>query len=496
MSKALLDIFYVLSSSTLAKCIGACTAFILPILLEPENYGVWITILLIISYAPIASLGTVETLLKQYPYFIGKQEYREARNLENSILSSILVSAIVLSLTGILSYQLILNSSLAPHALLISIMFAAASINMFSSYFYYRITAHQEFKSASLIDSVRALTAIVFLVYFSWLWQLKGTVFGFFFNELLICTISIIIGYKICGDINFNFDYRPMWSAIRIGFPITIAWWILNLQISTDRIVSMTMLGKTETGFYGLGAMMYSTIILIPVAMNRVLYPRISEGIGKKADQKTILNLVLLPVRILSVVIPVFIGISIFLIPSIYYYVFPKYIPGQSSAQILLLGSFAFCLIGNGANYLIASDKQKILVIFALVSLATNILTAIYFVRLEFGIEGIAFSTGLSSFLLTILIWKFVLKDLGFRKIEIWRNMGYLYMPLGFLIALLMLLYAVYPDCFGTVGFHAILYSGIYLMSYLLILYLMPPYRGFIEVIQKSFHERMCSRSK
>jgi O-antigen/teichoic acid export membrane protein len=490
MSKALFDILYVFSSSTLAKCIGACTAFVLPILLEPANYGVWITILLIISYAPIASLGTVETLLKQYPYLMGKKEFLEARNLENSILSSILISAIILFLTGILSYQLIQNSSLAPHALLVSIMFATASISMFSSFFYFRIAAHQNFKSTSLIDFVRAITTIIFLVYFSWLWQLNGTVFGYFFNEALICTISIIIGYKICGDINFTFRYRPMWSAVRIGFPITIAWWILNLQTSTDRIVSMALLGQTETGFYGLGATMYSAIILIPVAMNRVLYPRISEEVGKKADKKTILNLVLLPVRILSLVIPVFIGISIFLIPSIYYYVFPKYIPGQSSAQILLLGSFAFCLIGNGANYLIASDKQKKLVIFALVSLVTNILTAIFLVRLEFGIEGIAFSTGLSSFLLSILIWKSVLKDLGFRVLEIWLNMVYLYVPLVLLITLLTLLYAVFPKSFGTIGLHAIAYSGIFITFYLMIISLMPPYREMIIVIQKSFNER------
>jgi len=42
-------------------------------------------------------------------------------------------------------------------------------------------------------------------------------------------------------------------DTVRIGFPITIVWWVLAFQSSTDRLVSAYFLGKTATGYYGLG---------------------------------------------------------------------------------------------------------------------------------------------------------------------------------------------------------------------------------------------------
>ncbi len=487
MSKTLTDILYVFSSSTLAKFIGAFAAFILPIILEPANYGVWITLLLIITYAPIAALGTVETLLKQYPYFIGKQEYAEAKRLENSVFSSILLSAILLVAAGLLSYLAILNFSLSAYGLHILIMFLTSSICIISSFFYYRIMARQYFKGASYIDFARAISSLVFLVSFSLIWQLKGAVFGFFFSETLICIFSVILSYRICGSIDFNWNYQLIGSAVRIGFPITIAFWILSLQISADRIVSMAMLGNTQTGFYGLGATFVSTIILIPAAVNRVLYPKISYGIGRNADQETILNLVLLPVRALSIVIPVLIGILIFVLPSVYHMIFPKYLPGLVSAQILLVGSFCICFIGNGANYLIASDKQKTLVCFAVMILAANYLLAISAVNLGWGIEGIALSTGVSLFLLTVLIWISAFRKMGFAISEVLGTLLNLYTPLILMCSLLLLFYLVIPFSFNDPGISSFLYAGCFVLLYTLAIFVIPPFRYLILNLYKSF---------
>ena len=100
MTTALNNIIYFFSAGLLAKFIGVFSSFIIAKILQPSDYGIWITLLLIISYAPIISFGTVETLLKKFPYFIGRGEIDKAKEIEKGVLGSIFISAILLLLIG------------------------------------------------------------------------------------------------------------------------------------------------------------------------------------------------------------------------------------------------------------------------------------------------------------------------------------------------------------------------------------------------------------
>lgn len=458
----------------LVKFIGAVTSFLIARILLPSDYGVWLTLMLIISYSTIACLGTVETLLKNYPYCAGMGDETGAKNLENGVFSSLFLSGAILLIGGLTFNFFVDNKSFESMFFLIRLMLITAVIAFFSAFYYYRFVARQNFKMVSFVETARSILTFIFIVVFSWLWGIKGTVVGFFLCEMTVFIVSALLSKSMYGKVGFNFNLRLIWDLIKVGFPISIVWWIFILQTSADRVISMSMLGKAATGYYGLGVSIISALILIPQTVGRVLYPRINEEIGKDSNQKKLSLLVITPAHTISLLLPILIGVLILTAPAIYYYVFPKYLRGLHSAQILLLGVFFVSLIRNGVNFLVALNKQNEVLSFALFSLAVNAAVNITLIRLGFDIEGLAAGTAASGALLTTLVWMSVFKNMGHDRFGQLKEIFNLYLPFILLLALLGAFAIVDPILLSEAGAHTIYYTLVFIALFSLMLFSVP----------------------
>ena len=475
MSSTFKNIFYVFGAASLSKFIGMFTSFTMPKLLEPANYGVWVTLLLIMTYSPIIALGSVETLMKQYPYYAGKGEPNKAREVEGSVFGSIILSAIALIIIGF-SFQLLKIEAFQSVSNLIYPMVIAASLSCVSGYFNYRFGAHQNFKIHSITDSARSITTLIVLVTCTWFWGLKGAAWGYCLIEFILFIYLGILSNVMLGKVMANFNFPLIWVMIKIGFPITVIWWVYILQSSAGSIVSMSMLGKTATGYYGLGGSIVSMIVLIPMAVGAVLYPKVSEGLGKSLGKDDMALLVITPAQALSLFLPAAIGVLILLSPVIYHVVFPKYVNGLLSAQILLLGAFFSCLIRTGANFMIANDEQNRLILYVAISLITVVATSISFVKIGFDIAGIALGTALSGMVFTTLIWKAVFKHFGYNLTGQLKQLFNLYSPFLLLLGLLGIFVLVAPDVLVSSGYSAIIFTVIFMVLFIAIIIFSPPF--------------------
>ena len=464
-------------AASFAKLIGAFTSFFIPRILDPSNFGIWVTLLLITSYAPIFALGTVETLLKQFPRYIGERNPIGAKMVEDSVFSSIIISAAILTVIGFSFHIFVNEDSLKHYIPQIRLMVMASSLGLFSAYFFRRFAAHQNFKHYGIIEGTRALVTFFFLASFSWLWGLQGTAVGYLSAEIVICLYSAFISFRTYGKLAVNFDYRLLWNTVRIGFPITIVWWVLAFQSSVDRLVSAYFLGSTATGYYGLGLSFVALIVQIPIAVNRVFYPKISEAIGKGIERNALSKLVFMPAQILSLIVPAVIGALTLALPFVYEVFFPKYISGIISAQIILLGSFFLCLIGNGANFLIANERQRILFFLVVISSVFNVICSISLTKIGFNIEGIAVSTVAAMAILTTLTWKTVLKYLGYNIKNQLKELVKLYLPFLLVFGLVMMITLLSSgSLLGQVS-AMILKISFFMAFYCIIISLIPRYR-------------------
>lgn len=476
MRTTLRNVIYVFGASSVSKFIGLFTSFLMPRILEPANYGIWITLLLIVSYAPIVALGTVETLIKQYPYYTGRGDLTRAREVEEGVLGSIALSSLLLLIVGF-SFHLLLKLELfQSFSPLILAMVIAASLSLFSAYFYYRFAAHQNFKTYSIIDTIRSFSNFIVLIPFTWLWGLKGAVLGYCFSELFLCVLSAFLSNNICGKIRINFNLKLIWNMIKIGFPITVVWWVYTLQTTAGSVISVSMLGKEEAGYYGLGGSLISMLILIPMAVGQVLYPKVSEGLGRSIGNDDMTLLVITPAQALSLILPVATGVLILLLPTIYHMVFPKYVSGLLSAQILLLGAFFMCLVRTGANFLIASGEQKQLIKYVSISLVAVIAFNISLVKLGLNIEGIALGTAFSGVLFTTLIWKNVFKSFGYDRSGQLKGIFNLYSPFLLSIGLIGILTLVFPRLLIDTSILPLICIVIFIVLFIIIILFTPPF--------------------
>lgn len=480
MNKTLGKIVYLFSAIMVAKLIGLFKSFWLAKILEPSDYGLWVSILLISSFSPITSLGVVEALRKKVPFYIGKHDTVSKSKTENGVFSSLVLSSLFTLIVGaVILFLLQTNySHIIPY---IGFMILAVVIGYFFTYFYHRFSAYQNFKMVSILDTLRAILILPLQISLGFFWGLWGAVLGFLICEGIVCIVSAVLNISMHGKIWFNFNPKLIMKLIKIGFPITIVWWIYSIQVSIDRLFCISLLGKSAAGFYGIGVAITSMFILIPLSISRVLYPRMNEEYGKTENKNNLRPLILQPSRALSMLMPYLIIIVLFLLPFIYKVILPKYGPGLYSAQILVLGVFFGALIKNGANFLIATNREKLFFKYVISCLIINIIGNFVLVKVGLYIEGIAISTTFSNALLTTFVWVSVLKELGYSSSERLRTIINLYLPFIILLAILIIPRLTMSDFLERTDNMLVIFQFVTLFVFSVMLLSIPMYRNWIK---------------
>ena len=440
------NISFFLTAAVFAKGVGFLQSFVVAKSLGPASFGVWVTLLLIVAYCPIVCLGTLEAMVKEVPFYLGRNDLSRVREIENGVLGSVVLAAFVFLAMGLLGLLVLPANFLGVGPVVLLLVFLAIAISTFTAYCYWRLTAHEDFKAVASLDSYRAFLAIVFIGGMAWFWGLSGAVVGYLLHEAGVCLIALWLNARRLGRTGVSFQPALLWHAVRVGFPITLLWWVLTLQGSVDRVVLGSLVGASAVGYFGLGLSLASVLGLLPGVVGRVLYPMVSRQFGKEADPHSMKALVLAPTLALAALLVNLQLLLLVFLPILYNTLLPKYQPGLDVGQILILGSFFGCLFRNGANYLVATHKERIFLKYILLTLLFNVVADVAFVKAGWGLEGVALGTSLAGLLLSILVWRRVLLGLGGAHSEVWPKLLGLYLPLLILAAAVFGLRLVYGD--------------------------------------------------
>lgn len=483
MGRTLSNIIYAFAGVILGQILGSFNSFFLAKILSPADYGIWMTLLMIGAFSPIICFGTVETLLKEYPFYIGKREIDKAEKLESGVIGSIVIASSVVFSLAIILPAIIPYRWIGVWVVHVRIMMASAGIALFSAFLYHRFAAHQNFKIVAFLDSFRSALIFLVLVTFSWFWGVIGTVVGFFLVESIVCLVSFILNIRNCGRLRIYINISYLWYLIRIGLPISIVWWAYIIQVSVDRGMSMYLLGKEPTGFYSLGMSITSLFILFPQVIGRVLYPKVNESIGRGAGKTEIDMIVMLPTRALSILTPIASMVLIFFLPLLYKNIFYKYYPGLLSAQILLMGISFICIIRGGINYLVSTNRQNKLLYYMVVSIAINISLNYILVKSGLNIFGISVSTVISGVVLCTLIWINVFNSYIYNSKKIWLEILKLFSPIIIMIIIVLPIVVINPALIMNSLGYVILLSLISIIIYGICLYNISAWNSWVMEI-------------
>lgn len=431
MSKTINNVLFATFGVLLAQVVGSLRSFVLAKLISPADYGIWTGAQTVASLAPIACLGTVEALLKRVPYFRGKGDQEGLRKVQDGVFGTITIGALVFAAVFIVFGGILPIQFIKENLLIVQLTAASAAIGFFSAFYYHRCTAFENFKGVSAIDTLRSLVSTACILILAFQWGLLGGVIGFFVGEVLTWILSAWISRRSQGSVGICFKPAVMADAVRVGFPITIVWWVYVIHANVGRITSLSYLGNTATGYYGVGGSLATLFALIPNTIGRVFYPRVNAQIGGNASLSELKKSVILPTTAIALSLPAAQIVLFYVLPIVYHEFLPKYSPGLACAQILLFGAFFVGLIRNGANYLIAIDKQALLMKYVVLSLIVNAAGSVAFTRWGWGINGIAIAASLGSGLLASLIWKQVFAEFGYEFRDRFVQMLDFYTPLA-----------------------------------------------------------------
>jgi O-antigen/teichoic acid export membrane protein len=487
------NISFFLAAVLLSRAVGFLQSFAVAKFLGPADFGLWVTLLLLIAYAPILCLGTTETMLKQVPYFLGRNEPARVREIEGSVLGSAVLSALAMLLLATATPYVVPLMGWHVRSSLVVMVMVTFSVSCFTNYFYHRFSAHENFKMTGSMDVARSAIAFVLVAGMSWLWGLPGVVAGFLGQEICMFFITIWCNIRAHGAVHINFHRKSILYAIRVGLPISLLWWILTLTASVDRVLLGSLLGVLAVGHYALGVQLSNVLFLVPTVVGRVLYPKVNKHFGENANAESMRRIVLAPSMALGVLLA---NLQIALLigtPLLYNTLLPKYQPGLLAGQILILGSAFYCLFRNAANYLIAANQERLFLKYVVYALVFNALIDVALVKAGCGIEGVACGTSLAGLCLTTLVWRKVLAGLGFDRRQQRATLFGLYAPILVLLVIFGGLRLLHNASFQAFGLKSVLMGVVLFLALNGILWCIPIYRAEMLVWKETLFRKKQS---
>lgn len=470
-----------LIGAVLAKAFGAVQTYWLAKELGPSDYGVWFTLLLLVSYSPILCLGVGEVLQKQIPKFQASNDIEAIQRTEGSVLGFSLLTSLLILVIASVTATIVLIYGNYTYAINIGILSVAVCASYFSTFFLERFEANQNFGETARTATFRSFVSVTAVCGLALLWGLRGALIGYLVHELLTLAFSARRSIKLNGNVAFRYDMGAFKNAVTIGLPITAIRYVFILQNSADRAIIGAFLPSDQAGFYGIAVACASILALLPTAVGRVLYPRVNFELARSVSSPNLHQLVMGAGFSLALAMTLIQIAIIITMPYLYGVLLPAYKEGLQAGVVLILGVFSIGLMRTAVNVLIAADRQGRVMAYAGFTLCLNVALNVTFVRLGYGIAGVACGTSLAALVLNLLVWRRAMQTLRLTNKESRANLLLLYLPLILLLFELLALRSAFRTFLSEFS-PALVVLGILLSGFnILLLALIPAYRREIN---------------
>jgi O-antigen/teichoic acid export membrane protein len=465
---------YYSSSAYVSQVIGLISGFLVARLLGPEDFGILNAVMLVLGYAAYAEMGVLSVMGRDLPLFLGQRDFKMAAAVEGAARYTTIFGAVIAAMIIILvSFFGNFSSKMS-----IGLQSIAFVLVLQQIYTYHRVylRSHNRFKELSrqqvFFSLITAITSLLFVFY--------GGLEGRFLAAII--ANAFILFYAIKRDPwktlpKFNLSVAR--SLMLIGIPIVISGFLITMLTTIDRIMIFTFLGETQLGYFGLGIMVVSIVSTIPAMAIQVLVPQINFVYGSTGRNiESLRAYVLNPSIVLSVLLPLFIGPIILLIPFLVHSFLPEYVLGIKAARIITLGTFFYGILGLTDTFLVTLGKVKQYAIFGFLVLIFNIILDFIFIKIGLGIEGVAIGgTVITYFLYSTIVIGYALshyeKDLktGIKFFsQLWVH--FLYMVVSLFLIDNFVNYFLYPKLLAETYLTVFIKVVFFLLSYFPLVFL------------------------
>ena len=392
---------------------GIITGIVTRKFLGPTFMGVWSYIQVIQNYTNLSQLGILSAAEKELPYYFGKGDRARSDKIKNNALAFTFITSLLIFF-GLVAYAFGVKHRVStPYFYGLLTVAVLAFGGQYSLFYSVLLRAH---KNISVLSQAKVLFALTWLVLTLSL-VIPFNIYGIYLVAVGVMIINIsFCYYKTRYPLKFELDLRELKRLFVIGAPLIIlSVGVISIR-NIDKIFIANMLGPKELGFYSIAIMVSGYIFSIPTTFSIVMFPRFQESYALKDNIVDIRNFVNTPTEILSYFIAIIIGFAFLILPPLVMIILPRYIEGIAALNILLFGTFFISLTHMPNQFLITLNKQLYIVPLVFFVVAIGGLLDYLFIKLGYGINGVALGTGMANLLYYFLILGYAMLHYSDKK--------------------------------------------------------------------------------
>jgi len=361
----------------------------------PGQMGIWQTINLISTYGMIVTLGIINGMGRDVPFYRGKGDDQQVRMII-AVTLSCLLPLIAVSLIAIFSLKFLFLAEIRLVIFLGVVLLCARIFNAFSTILI------RSFRNFRRLGVHQGITALILLAGFIPLFIFPDvyTIFWCVFLSLVLVTVFSMKYWSFCPR-----SLKVFVGLLQTGFPIYLVGLCFMLLTTIDRVIVLGFLGTEQLGIYTIASIATAVLLMAPALVSNVMYPKLAEIYGSTGRLSDLVPQVIMIIK-LNFLFTVPIAIAFFM--AFYLYVIPvhmdAYLPGRD-AMAIILGGCLFIPVGAGfGDFFNVIGMQARYLRNTILGVAVNVCTGWWLVaHMGAGLEGAAAGTLAGLVVFTVL---------------------------------------------------------------------------------------------
>jgi O-antigen/teichoic acid export membrane protein len=444
-NKLVTDTLILTCAGYFGQFLSIIRGFIVAKFLDPKIYGYFSGFSLIEFYCAQGHLGILHGMNKSISIKRGERDVTGYENIKNSAFNSIIFLALLISL-AIVIFSLIKEGSYSHYFLWgIRVFGLAVILQQLEMVYHSVLRAEYRMNIISIsrvLFSVSNISLVIILINNLGFY---GVLLAYFF-AYVVSNVFLIVKSKI--KFKVYFDMSLIMSLVRIGLPISIIFLVEVLLKSVDRIMIIRYLDIIQLGYYGIALTICEAMSRIPNTIIYSYFPKILEKWGAHKEISVLKTSFEMPSVIIGLIVSFCTGVAFLFVGILISGFLPEYRPAINASRILLFSVFFMSLSQMALRILIAINKNRLMIFFQLIVILFSIILNLIFLKLGYGIIGIAIGTTISYIIYTVGVLTYTFSFFYRNILSIIWNQLLLYMPILFCILLLALIAIVYPGIF------------------------------------------------
>ncbi len=343
---------------TLSNIITSIVAFISGIIaaafVAPEDLGVIQSVLLVQTYTAFIHLGVFNGINRNLAFYKAKGDLAKMqKQIDTSHFVSVINAYLGLAIGVIVILLFVLKDRPAIYYWSGIFLTISLVITPLTNHLDNTFRSGQQF---GLLGNIKNIQAVVYAV-FSLLPALLG-----YIGRIIAQVVNIIFGYiarwrKAPYKHESKGDFQSFKELVATGAPLLLSGYIWSVFMVSDKTYIATYLSAKDMGLYTISGYCMTLLMVVPTALNTLLYPKAATRYGQTGDKHTLLAFWKKSIILFSLVLIPLCTFVWFALPYCVEWFMPKYSDGVSAARITLLTCLTF--IANGPSVVFGTLRRN-----------------------------------------------------------------------------------------------------------------------------------------